>query len=159
MRVGPGGLVLQPASGAFDVTVAPGENVQAAVDRCPAGGCLLLLPGTHKGPLVLGPRVEENEEEHEQGFIQVVPDKVVHVFGRGRATLQAAEGTVLASTAASATVDGLILRREAGGGRNYCVKINGGRLRLQACDITNAELYVHCVGISDGADPIVTSSR
>ena len=56
----------EPASGAFDVTVAPGEDAQAAVGRCPPKGCVLLLPGTHDGPLAQLP-VEE-----------------VHVFGRGR---------------------------------------------------------------------------
>ena len=79
MRVGPGGHVLEPASGAFDVTVAPGEDVQAAIDRCPAGGCVLLLPGTHEGTLVLW----------------ACANKEVHVFGRGRATLEAAAGTVI----------------------------------------------------------------
>ena len=71
------GIVRAPASGAFDVTVAPGQAVQAAVDSCPAGGSVLLLPGTHDGPLVLE------------------ADKVVHVFGRGSATLRAATGSVL----------------------------------------------------------------
>ena len=32
VRVCHSGVVLEPASGAFDVTVAPGEDVQAAVD-------------------------------------------------------------------------------------------------------------------------------
>ena len=54
VRIGRGGAVLEPASGAFDVTVAPGEDVQAAVKRCPPGGCVMLLPGPHEGPLVLG---------------------------------------------------------------------------------------------------------
>ena len=71
------GTVLAPASGAFDVTVAPGHAVQAAVDACPTGGSVLLLPGTHEGPLVL------------------TAGKVVHVFGRGSATLRAATGSVL----------------------------------------------------------------
>ena len=137
VRAGPN-MVLEPASGTFDVTVAPGEDVQAAVDRCPPGGCVLLLPGTYDGPLVLA------------------VGKVVHVFGRGRATLRTAEENVLTSSADASTVDGLILRREAGGGANYCVKINGGRLRLQACDITSASFV--CVGIT-GGDPLVAACR
>ena len=93
VRVGRSGAVLEPASGAFDVTVAPGENVQSAVDRCSAGGCVLLLPGTHDGPLVL------------------TAGKVVHVFGRGLATLRAAIGAVVTSEAETAVdVDGLIIR-------------------------------------------------
>ena len=56
---------------AFDVTVAPGRDVQAAVKRCPRGGSVLLLPGVHEGPLDL------------------TAGKTVHVFGRGRAVLRA----------------------------------------------------------------------
>ena len=109
------GAVLEPANGAFDVTVAPGDGVQAAVDRCPPGGCVLLLPGTHEGPLVLP------------------ANKVVHVFGRGLATLRSAISDVLTSWAASSTVDGLLVRQEGEDeddeGRG--VRIRGGRLRLQ----------------------------
>ena len=139
VRVGRSGAVFEPASGAFDVTVAPGgQPVQAAVDACPTGGCVLLLPGTHDGPLVLA------------------AGKVVHVFGRGRATLRAATGAVVTSEAVEGTLDGLILRREVGGtgnNRRDCVWINGGRLRLQACDVTCAEPYAACVFIEGGADP------
>ena len=120
MRVKRDGGVLEPASGTFDVTVAPGEGVQAAVDRCPPGGCVLLLPGTHEGPLTL--RQE------------------VHVFGRGLATLWTATGTVVSSEADSATLDGLFIRREAGGTSNSiqdCVWVKGGQLQLQACEITS----------------------
>ena len=55
VRISPNGFVLEPADGTFDVTVAPGEDMQAAVDRCPPGGCVLLLPGTHEGRIVLQP--------------------------------------------------------------------------------------------------------
>ena len=142
VRVGPDGAVREPASGAFDVTVAPGQRVQMAVDACPAGGSVLLLPGTHDGPLVLA------------------ASKVVHVFGRGSATLRAATGTVVTSEAVEGTLDGLIIRREAGGTRvnNYrdCVWIRGGRLRLQACDVTGAAPFVPCVVIMGGADPLLS---
>ena len=84
------GTVLAPASGAFDVTVAPGHAVQAAVDACPTGGSVLLLPGTHEGPLVLGPR--QDLEEDEEGPLILSADKEVHVFGRGRATLRTTNG-------------------------------------------------------------------
>ena len=91
VRVGPDGAVREPAS--FDVTVAPGENVQAAVGACPPDGCVLLLPGTHDGPLVL------------------TAGRVLHVFGRGLATLRAAIGAVVTSEAETAVdVDGLIIR-------------------------------------------------
>ena len=142
---------------AFDVTVAPGQPVQAAVDGCPADGCVLLLPGAHDGPLVLK------------------AGKKVHVFGRGLATLRAATGTVVTSDAAAATLDGLIIRRQAGGdgsswmttifccgdvtaGTDYGVWVKGGGLRLQACDITSAEQ--ECVWIEGGtADPVLAACK
>ena len=133
------GAVREPASGAFNVTVPPGEDVQAAMNRCPPGGSVLLLPGVHEGPLALP------------------PGKVVHVFGRGLATLWTADGNVLTSSAAAATVDGLIVRREAGGEDDYGVWICGGQLRLQACNITSESLA--CVAFSGGADPIVTHCK
>ena len=144
VRVGPDGAVREPALGAFDVTVAPGENVQAAVDACPPGGSVLLLPGTHDGPLVLAAA------------------KVVHVFGRGLATLRMTTGTAVTSEAAEGTMDGLIIRREAGGISNDergCVWIRGGRLRLQACDVTSAATDVSCVWIEGGADPLLAMCK
>ena len=129
---------------AYDVTVAPGQAVQAAVDACPPDGCVLLLPGTHEGPLVLP------------------AGKVVHVFGRGSATLRAATGAVVTSEAATSTCDGLIIRREAGGTTNNyhdCVWIKGGRLRLQACDVTSAASNVVCVVIEGGADPALVACK
>ena len=140
------GAVLEPSSGAFDVTVASGDDVQAAVDRCPRGGCVLLRPGTHDGPLVLA------------------ADKVVHVFGRGQATLRTAAGTVVTSEAAIATLDGLVIRREAGDDEGEhdadddgCVFIMGGALRLRGCDVSCAH-YSACIHIegSPGTDPVVT---
>ena len=119
-RVGPGGAVLEPASGTFDVTVAPGEGVQAAVDACPAGGAVLLLPGNHLGPMVLA------------------ADRGVHVFGRGQATLRTGSGTTVASAAAEASLDGLFIREGPSGHfTDICVKIERGSLRLQACDISS----------------------
>ena len=133
------GTVHEPASGAFDVTVPPGANVQAAVDACPAGGSVLLLPGKYDGPLVLQ------------------AGKEVHVFGRGRAKLRAAKGTVVTSESATSTLDGLIIRREGGSRYNVhdCVWIKGGRLRMQACDVTSSGLNSSCVRIEGGADPVL----
>ena len=138
------GAVLEPSSGAFDVTVAPGEGVQAAVDACPPGGCVLLRPGTHEGPLVLK------------------DGKVVHVFGRGQAALRMAAGTVVTSEAAISTLDGLIIRREAGEEEgehddDNCVCIMGGALRLQGCNVSCAH-YSACIHIEGGpdTDPVVT---
>ena len=143
MRIRLSGAVLEPSSGAFDVTVAPGEGVQAAVDACPRGGSVLLLPGTHAGPLVLS------------------ADQEVHVFGRGSATLRtvaesAAGAYILISDAAVSTLDGLALQRRAGGAfNNFSVWIKGGRVRLQACILSNSRPR-GCVRIDGGADPTLS---
>ena len=141
VRVARSGAVLEPSSGTFAATVAPGEDVQAAVDACPRGGCVLLLPGTHAGPLVL----TANQE--------------VHLFGRGQATLRtsAGAGPVLSSMAERATVDGLIIVREGGGlsGENG-VAITAGRLRLQASRMSSeaaAGIFVA------GGDPFIIGCR
>ena len=140
VRIGRSGTVLEPASGVFDATVAPGEVVQAAIDRCPPGGSVLLLPGSHNATLFLP------------------SNKDVHVFGRGRATLWTVANDVVKSTTAAATLAGLILRRQlGGGGGGNGVYIKGGRLRLQACDISSA--VDACITIEGGADPTVVSCR
>ena len=148
VRVKRSGAVLEPASGTFDVVVAPGQGVQAAVDACPRGGSVLLLPGTHEGPLVLS------------------ADQEVHVFGRGRATLRAAAGTasVLTSSAAKATADGLAVRREGQRlegevSEATCgVVIRGGALRIQACDVcSTAGFSIEIGGV--GADPVITECK
>ena len=134
-------IILEPFSGAFSVTVAPGEDVQAAVSRCPRGGCVLLLPGTHEGPLTL------------------TADQEVHVFGRGQATLRAEAGHVIASVASVSTVDGLVIRQEGipvEGTEKYGVHITGGALRLQDSDISSTSDT--CIFIEGGAGtrPVVT---
>ena len=125
VRIKLSGAVLEPAPGTFDVTVAPGEGVQAAVDRCPRGGCVLLLPGTHAGPLVLA------------------AGKRVHVFGRGQATLRTTAGDVLTSRAFRATFDGVSFKRVLVAAAEYehCVVVRRGALRLQTCDITSMAGY------------------
>ena len=146
MRVGRSGAVFEPASGAFDVTVAPGEDVQAAVDRCPPGGCVLLLPGTHAGPLDLP------------------EDREVHVFGRGRATLLAKEAApqLLSSLARRATVDGLLVRHPGHGRVRFpsplesAVIVSWGRLRLQGCDISGAPRTLIRI---EGGDPVIEGCR
>ena len=138
-RIAPGGTVLEPATGTFDAVVAPGEPVQEAVDGCPPGGCVLLLPGTHSGPLVL------------------TADKAVHVFGRGRATLRVVEGTALISDAGEgASVDGILLRSMGGRGPGDALHISGGALRVQACDCCAASKGGSvCVRIAGGAPTLV----
>ena len=143
VRVKRSGAVLEPFSGAFDVTVAPGEDVQAAVDACPRGGSVLLLPGEHEGPLVLE------------------ADQEVHVFGRGQATLQVEEGTVLTSSSVKATIDGLIVRQEAADEDDVLggIKILGGGLRLQASDISCEFDTGILISGGAGTDPVISGCR
>ena len=142
------------------MTVAPGEDVQAAVDACPPGGSVLLLPGAHEGPLVLGPREVANGE----GPPVQVGDKEVHVFGCGQATLRTSGKNVkdvLTSSAEVATVDGLVLRREAsgGGGNHAAVCINGGRLRLQACFVVKSTFDGVRIEGGAGTNPVLASCK
>ena len=150
MRVGRSGAVLEPALGIFDVTVAPGEDLQAAIVRCPPGGCVLLLPGTHAGPLELGYRKEE-EEDDDDDCVWVSDDKEVHVFGRGRASL--GFGHTMTSGASRATIDGLVMRQEAGDGNDPMVLIVEGALRLQNCNIACHSSIG--ISIEGGTDPVI----
>ena len=142
LRVSPVcGRVHEPASGRFDVEVAPGESLQAAVDRCPRGGAILLRPGTHTGPVTIA--------------------KEVHVFGRGEATLQVPpDGPCIVCTAAVATLDRLLARGPLSSppaGKHFvAVHISAGSARLQACDIST---LVTGVGITFGADPTLVNCR
>ena len=140
--------VFPPSDGAYDVTIDPGENVQAGVDRCPPGGSVLLLPGTHLGPLSIG------------------AGKAVHVFGGGRAILRSTMAENVSCDAADASLDGLILRSgdsrvawesmliPLGTGdyrqsRGYCISVGGGSVRVQACDISGG--LRGCVDLRDHA--------
>ena len=140
MRIKRSGAVLEPFSGAFDVTVAPGEGVQAAVDACPRGGCVLLLPGIHEGPLVLS------------------ADQEVHVFGRERARLWTTAGNALTSSATQATLDGLVIQQggvlidgdDFSDADGFGVRIAGGAMRFQNCSITSS--MNSCMFIDGGSD-------
>ena len=81
----------------------------------------------------------------------------VHIFGRGRATLQTSDGEVVTSCAPRATLDGVAVRRCPGGGQDYAVWIRGGGLRLHGCDITSASWA--CLAITDGSNPVVSNCR
>ena len=41
-------MVREPAADAFNVVVAPGGSIQAAIDGCRRGGFILLQPGTYQ---------------------------------------------------------------------------------------------------------------
>ena len=113
------GEVLEPASGDFNATVAPGESLAAAVRRCPRGGSVLLLPGTHGDP--------------GDAFLRTNAD--VHVFGRGAASIALLNFSFVLEAGAPSFVDVEFLGplRVAG----------GARVRLQQCtlrgDVTCAD--------------------
>ena len=144
----PRGWVFPPK--AFDVTVRPGECVQEAVERCPRGGSILMLPGVHEGQLYLEPEDE------------------VHMFGMGRAVLRENHGSVIGSESLNSTIDGLVLRfewedRESAAdkeGPAICVEIVRTGLRLQSCDIcTVGPASSVGVQVSSGADAVVSRCR
>ena len=128
------GRVREPASGAFDVEVAPGASLQAAVERCRPGGAILLRRGTHHTGLV-------------------IISREVHVFGRGQATLRVPPtGRCLTLTAAVATLDGLNVRGPPAappipaGTLTAAILIRAGAARLQECDISTSVLAIGVIG-------------
>lgn len=137
VRISRSRIVREPSTGLFDVTVTPGMNVQAAVNSCPRGGCVLLLAGMHEGPLVL------------------TADMNVHIFGRGEATLWYATGDVISSNATTSTLDGVIILSNSMEYDHIGIRIHGGCLRLQFCNVTSKEY--ECIFICDGANPSIVA--
>ena len=81
------------------------------------------------------------------------------MFGRGQTTLQTTRGAVLGRRALKATCDGLIIRHVNSDQHDDFsgVRIFGGGLRMQACDITSAK--ANAVSIKGGADPVLASCK
>ena len=134
------GWVHEPASGVFHEVVAPGQSIQAAIDRCPAGGFILLQPGSHK--LVVYLRIERE----------------VHIFGRGSARLAVLNCGGIVSRAPAATVDGVLVERARGKlEKIYGLTLGRGRVRLQNVVITGA---FRCgILVTHGADPVIVDCR
>ena len=130
VRVSPrSGGVLEPVA-AFDAVVDAATNLQAAIDACPAGGSVLLLPGDHAGPINVG------------------RDKVVHVFGRGLARIVTAVAEYsLKCVATTSTFDGVAFAST--------VAVGGGGARFQHCEF----LSECAMGVVTGGDPVVTRCR
>ena len=99
-----------------------------ALLACPPGGCVLLQPGAHAGPLLLP------------------ANRPVHVFGRGQATVAYTYGhgpwtDALLCRGGDSSVDGVTIQLiafpgEEAPGSGVHVE-GGGRLRLARCDVTS----------------------
>lgn len=102
--------LLAGASAAAARTVAPGKDVQAAVEVEPPGGTVELLPGLHHGPVRL--------------------DRPVALTGREGAVIEApGRDSVVTVTAEGAAVRGLVLR---GSGSDLAAMDSGVLLRRTA---------------------------
>ena len=154
------GNVLEPRSGRFWRELSPGDNVRAAVKKCPEGGCILLRPGIY----ALAPRKISLSRT---GLSIEAP---VNIFGRGQATVQSpgCERTIHISgerpvgLCTQFALDGLTVQSLASH-RNGCygVLISGGSSRLQSCVITGPS-YCALRIASGGADlppPVVINCR
>ena len=132
VRISATGNVYPPLCG-FNAVVKPGEDVQVAVDSVPNHGAILLAPGEHAGPVKLG---------------DIGRDRVVHIFGEGRATLRAnpAFGAALFSNVKESTVVGVKFRGDALSAniKQALVNIYWGALRIQDCDLSIANSQAGC---------------
>jgi len=66
-------------------TVAPGESVQAALDRARAGDTVVLQPGVHRGPV----------EIHGEAILEGLPGAILEGSGRGSAVTVSAPRAVV----------------------------------------------------------------
>ena len=142
------GNVLEPRSGRFWRELSPGDGVQAAVNACPEGGCILLRPGVH----TLVPK----------GALGLLMRNAVNVFGRGAATVQSPGCADTISIRAQSpdapfALDGLIVRSLDN--QSYGVAIVRGSPRLQSCVITGLSFFgLHIKGASP-SPPVITNCR
>ena len=121
-----GGAAGAAAAGVYDVVVAPGDSLQAALDSCRAGGSILLLGGVHAGPVLV--------------------HKPVRVFGRC-AALIASPGVVVCvcipTGCGAFECDGVAIWRESFVGTPHDAQSFSGALmvaagshaRLVRCDL------------------------
>ena len=134
------GNALEPRSGRFWRELSPGDDLRAAVNKCPTGGCILLRPGTH----TLEPHLNF------AGMVGLMIFLPVRIFGRGLATVQSPGSDVIASFlmfpknhCGCAVLDGLTLQRAAGDGSASPVGVlaDGGSFRLQACAVAGPNCH------------------
>lgn len=88
----------------------------------------------------------------------LVIDKPLEIIGEGRlgeVVVRAAEKRVIQFQAAAGRIHNLTIRQM--GGKFYAVNISQGRLAIEGCDISSQGLA--CVGIHDGATPVIGGNR
>ena len=113
------------AGGQFHVIVEAGVDLQAAINRVPEGGSILLRAGEYQGPIVL--------------------DREVHIFSEAGARLimphessgQSNPLALVVMHAKGSTIDGLQIGRGNTTYKMNAVHIFAGGCRLQECDILN----------------------
>ena len=144
------GNVLEPCSGRFWRELSPGDDVQAAVTKCPDGGCILLRPGVHS----LVP----------QGGWGLYLEGAISLFGRGLAAVQSpgCSSTIyinVQSPDAPFALDGLTVQSLGQLAHSCGVVIAGGSPRLQSCAITGPSLFGLLIGGAPPSPPVITNCR
>ena len=135
----------RPQPSSFDVTLKPGQSLQAAINDVRRGGNILLLPGVYPAS-----DIEINFE--------------VHIWGRGQAIIRATDNDeAIISTAANATLDGLTIERtaaSAGEVGGHAVIVKDGSLRVQNCKLQSDSMTCATVAgpeIDNGAGAVEPS--
>ena len=148
--------MLEPRSGRFWRQLSPGDDVQAAADACPEGGCILLRPGIfdlvpHVVPEVLDKRVG----------LSITTS--VNLFGRGQVTVQSQNSARTLDIRYRGgnlfAVDGLtvqFLRPRSPTFSTISAAVSGGFSRLQSCVITGPSYCgLYCTTIFSDANDVV----
>ena len=152
--------MLEPRSGRFWRELSPGDDVQAAVNKCPEGGCILLRPGV----FALAP------QNNSPSMAGLSIDTPVSIFGRSQATVHSPGSAYTVDitepsvgTRSLISLDGLVVQslvilnnRLAIG-----VSIYGGSSRLQSCVLTgpnHCALRVMAVR-ADYSPPVIINCR
>ena len=103
-------VAVAPARPAVGQDVAPGTDLQAAIDAAAPGAVLRLLPGDHRGPVRIG--------------------KPLHVWGPADAVLRGSEGSTVRVQADGVTLRGFTI---AGSGQRF--DLMDGGVWLQGNDL------------------------
>ena len=123
-HVAPDGTVSEPLSGRFSVICRPEEGeegIQRAILDCEEGGSILLREGVY----------------HVTRALRL--NRIVHIFGRGRAELRLISTIGFAfveCSSPSATLDRLRIDNPTKRG-SHTLHITSGHLRLQCCDVSS----------------------